>query len=305
LIASLSIASAAFAALTVALAALWVNRAAASRVARHLWLGAGAVSLVLALAAGMLDVTALAALAIFAAVCILARRSRRPAGVVTMHVLLVLGCAVLFVHVVPGFQNPTLVSNIVLGPDAQPYTKYLNYDKGMAALLLLGLYGPERTDTDRGSRPTAFLWRFAVLVAAMLVLTVVVGYVRWDPKLPPWSGAWLWSMVFLTALPEEALFRGCLQRWIAGRLGTSARGTMVSVVLAGALFGAAHAGGGAVYVLLSMVAGIGYGWIYASTRSLAAATLAHAGLNAVHFFLFTYPALQVPHPALLTPTATW
>jgi len=79
LIASLSIASAAFAALTVALAALWVNRAAASRVARHLWLGAGAVSLVLALAAGMLDVTALAALAIFAAVCILARRSRQPA----------------------------------------------------------------------------------------------------------------------------------------------------------------------------------------------------------------------------------
>ena len=293
MIASLSIASAAFAALTVALAALWANRAGVSPVARHLWLGAGAVSLVLALAAGMLDVTGLAALAIFAAVCAFARRSRHPAAVGTMHVLLVLGCAALFVHVVPGFQNPTLVSNVVLGPDAQPYTKYLNYDKGMAALLLLGLYAPERTATDRGSRLAAFLWRFAVLVAGMLALTVLVGYVRWDPKLPPWWGPWLWSMLFLTALPEEALFRGCLQTWIADRLGTSARATTVSVIVAGIVFGVVHAGGGAMYVVLSIAAGIGYGWIYASTRSLAAATIAHAGLNTVHFFLFTYPALRV------------
>jgi uncharacterized protein len=44
-------------------------------------------------------------------------------------------------------------------------------------------------------------------------------------------------------------------------------------------------------VLLSSVAGMGYGWIYASTRSLAMSTLAHTGLNTVHFLFFTYPAL--------------
>ena len=140
---------AAVAALTVALAALWANRATAPPVARHVWVGAGALSVVLALAAGMLDFVGLAALLTFATVCILARRSTHRVAVVTTHVLLVLGCAALFVHVVPGFQNPILLANVVLGPDAQTYTKYLNYDKGMAALLLLGLYTPERTATDR------------------------------------------------------------------------------------------------------------------------------------------------------------
>jgi membrane protease YdiL (CAAX protease family) len=292
-IASLPLAAGAFAALTVALAALWTMRTAAPRIAQRSWIGAGVLSVLLALTGGTIDLDGLAALIAFAVICVLARRVRHPALLVITHLLLVLVCAALFMHVVPGFQNPVLVADVVLGPGAQAYTKYLNYDKGMAALLLLGLYAPERTATDRGSRPAAFLWRFAVLAAGMLALTVLAGYVRWEPKLPPWWGPWLWSMVFLTALPEEALFRGCLQTWIADRLGTSALATTASVIVAGIVFGVVHADGGAVYVLLSIVAGVGYGWIYASTRSLAAATLAHAGLNTVHFFLFTYPALLV------------
>jgi membrane protease YdiL (CAAX protease family) len=63
------------------------------------------------------------------------------------------------------------------------------------------------------------------------------------------------------------------------------------VAIAGALFGLAHAAGGLWYVVLATAAGIGYGWIFFRTRSLAAAIAAHAGLNTVHFFLFTYPAL--------------
>ena len=282
---------ASFATLTLALVALWTIRDGKRRFAEHAWIGICLLSVILALAAGMLDIIGLAALAAFAAICVVARRATHPAAVTSSHALLVLGSAALFVHVVPGFDNPVLVSDMVLGPDAQPYTKFLNYDKGMAALLMLALYAPDRTASDRGSRPSAFLWRFAVLVTVMLTLTMLVGYVRWDPKLPAWWPAWLWSMVFLTALPEEALFRGGLQTWIERGLGTSNRATLFSVLLAGSVFGLAHAGGGATYVLLSSVAGMGYGWIYASTRSLALSTLAHAGLNTVHFLFFTYPAL--------------
>ena len=294
--------TAAFVAFTAALVALWVARASAPRAVQHLWVGAGVLSIILALADRVLDLTGLAALAVFAAVCVLGRRAtptfakapvdRHPATAIITHALLVLGCAALFVHLVPGFQNPILVADVVLGPGAQPYTKYLNYDKGMAALLLLGLYAREQTATDRAASPVAFLWRFAVLVTTMLVLTMLAGYVRWDPKLPAWWPSWAWSMVFLTALPEEALFRGCLQNWIEKGLGSSRRATVWSVLLAGVVFGIAHAGGGVTYGLLSSVAGIGYGWIYASTRSLGAATLAHAGLNTVHFLFFTYPAVQ-------------
>ena len=271
--------------------ALWTIRAGTRRSAESFWIGACLLSVILALAAGILDVIGLAALGAFAAICVVARRATHPGATAAAHTLLVFGGAALFVHVVPGFHNPVLVSNVVLGADAQPYTKYLNYDKGMAALLLLALYAPDRTATDRGSRLSAFLWRIGLLVAAMLVLTNILGYVRWDPKLPSWWPAWLWSMAFLTALPEEVLFRGCLQTWIERGLAPSGRATVASVLIAGIVFGVAHAGGGAMYVVLSSVAGIGYGWIYASTRSLAMSTLAHTGLNTVHFLFFTYPAL--------------
>ena len=288
---SLLLSTASFAALTLSLVALWAIRGGKRRFAERFWLGTCLLSVILALAAGVLDVIGLAALAAFAAICVVAHRATHPAAVIAAHALLVLGSAALFLHVVPGFNNPVLVFDVVLGTGAQPYTKYLNYDKGMAALLLLALYAPDRTATDRGSRPSAFLWRFGLLVGVMLALTVVLGYVRWDAKLPSWWPAWLWSMAFLTALPEETLFRGCLQTWIERGLGPSNRATVASVVIAGTVFGIAHAGGGATYVLLSSVAGMGYGWIYASTRSLAMSTLAHTGLNTVHFLLFTYPAL--------------
>jgi hypothetical protein len=98
-------------------------------------------------------------------------------------------------------------------------------------------------------------------------------------------------MVFLTALPEEALFRGVAQTWIARRLGETPRASMAAALSAGMLFGLAHAGGGLLYVALATVAGIGYGWIFAATRSIGAAVAAHAGLNAIHFLFFSYPSL--------------
>ena len=42
---------------------------------------------------------------------------------------------------------------------------------------------------------------------------------------------------------------------------------------------------------VASAAGLGYGWIYASTRSIGAAVAVHAGLNTIHFLFFSYPAL--------------
>jgi membrane protease YdiL (CAAX protease family) len=130
------------------------------------------------------------------------------------------------------------------------------------------------------------------MTAAVMLLALALGYVRWAPKVPDWWAMWTWSMVFLTALPEEALFRGVVQTGLEQRLGGTHRAGLAALTIAGVLFGVAHLAGGWQYVVLASVAGIGYGWIYLRTRSIAAAIVAHAGLNAVHFFLFTYPALR-------------
>jgi membrane protease YdiL (CAAX protease family) len=193
---------------------------------------------------------------------------------------------------VPGFDNPRVIDHVVLGRDAEPYTKYLNFDKAVAGLFLLGIYVPERVARDEGGQhAVGVLWRLAILVAVVMGLSLAVGYVRWDPKLPSWWPVWLWSMVLLTALPEEAIFRGVLQSWVAERLGEIPHAATLAAVIVGAAFGVAHLAGGGSYVLLAAVAGTGYGWIYARTRSIGAAIAVHAGLNTVHFFLFTYPSV--------------
>ena len=297
------IVSAAFAALTLAMAALWVPRMSSSPHARRVWIVPFAIAVAFALAGGLVDVRGVLVLAALAALCGTAARAWNGAVTIAAHILMVTICAGLFLHVIPGFDNPRVLTDVALGPGSQPYTKYLNFDKGVAGLFLLGIYAPDRTAADDGARhPIAVLLRFMVLASVAIAAALAAGYVRWDPKLPSWSPMWLWSMVFLTALPEEALFRGLLQTWIEqGLRGTrsalrladarSGQATLIAILVAGTVFGIAHLGGGPAYIVLAMIAGIGYGWIYASTRSIAAAIAAHAALNTVHFLLFTYPAL--------------
>ena len=282
----------AFAALTLALVALWAPRVSVSPHAALFWTFPCAVAVALGLGGGLIDVRALLALLFFAGACAAAKRAGGRAMAIATHAIMFAACAGLFLHVVPGVDHPRVVTDVVLGPGSVPYTEYLNFDKGIAGLFLLGLYASDQPAADEGFRHAAgFLWRFAIVAAVVMALSLALGYVRWDPKLPPWWAVWTWSMVFLTALPEEALFRGVVQSLIAKRLGGTDRAATAAIVLAGVLFGVAHLAGGPVYAALASVAGLGYGWIYASTRSIGAAVAVHTGLNAIHFLFFSYPAL--------------
>ena len=283
----------AFAALTVSLMALWLPFAPTRRT-RWLagWLVPLTVSLTAAANAGIVSAAGLSALAALALACALAARHQGRGVRTVAHAAMLVLSAALLLHVVPGFDNPRALHEVVLTPGAQPYTKYLNYDKAVAGLLLLGVYAPRLVRQDEGAaRVAGFVWRFVTIIVLVLALSLASGYVGWDPKRPFWWPLWLWSMVFLTALPEEVVFRGLLQTWVTESLGGTTRAAWLAVAIAGAVFGLAHIAGGPVYVVLAAAAGVGYGWIFFRTCSMAAAIAAHAGLNAVHFFLFTYPAL--------------
>ncbi len=290
MISSLDVAS--FAMLVVAMLALWAPRfSAAPRVALW-WVLPFAGALMLALAAGLVDVRGLATVVVMAVACRLVHHAPSPTlrGVALAVVLAI--SAGLLAHLIPGFANPLVLDAVQLSGDSLPYTKYLNFDKGVAGLFLLGLVAPQRT-ARRSSVPVApLLARFALVAAVVLAATVATGFARWDPKLPAWWMLWTWSMVFLTALPEEAVFRhlvqGGLQDWLGGT--TSARWTALAV--GGVVFGLVHLAGGWTYVALATLAGLGYGWIYGASGSIAASILAHTGLNLLHLLFFSYPGLR-------------
>jgi membrane protease YdiL (CAAX protease family) len=278
--------------LALAAGCLWWPRDLGGIGARRLWTLPALAAIGLAVVEGFVNGVGLAIVLVLAAAAAYAHRGSHSILRSLAHAYVFAVTTGLFLHVLPGFANPVVIDHVVLSPGAVPYTQYLNVDKGLAGLLLLGLYVPERVAHDRGPRPLApFLARFLLVVSAAIVVALATGYLRWDPKLPSWWPMWLGIMLVLTALPEEAAFRGVVHSWLAERRGDPR--SVLAIVVGGLLFGVAHLAGGPVYVIVSAVAGIGYGWIYASTGSIAAAILAHTGLNTIHLLLFTYPSLAI------------
>ena len=208
-------------------------------------------------------------------------------GAATALVGLLLG-----LHLLPGFSNPVVVRNEILSPGALPYTQYVNFDKTLGAVILLGCSGwaPMRlrdrwTPTLRRTVPV-MLGTVAIVMLASLAL----DYVRFQPRWTSWFCVWAPLNLLTTCVSEEAFFRGFAQTELRHTL-PQRYARIVAVVVSGALFGVAHAAGGWRYVLLAGLAGTGYALAYERTARLEMSILTHFALNTVHFLLFTYPAL--------------
>ena len=281
--------------LALAIGALWAGgdeRSPGWR--RHLWLLLLGASLCAALGVGLVRPVGVVWLAGLAAAAW--GFSRPGAGrvqlAVTAAVILLLALG-LTVHRMPGFDNPRVIFALRFTPDALPYTLYLNFDKTAAGLLILG-WCHARIATGKDWRAMARVtvpWA-AGMILVIMVLSLVAGYVRFEPKFPAETWLWLGVNLGFTCFAEETLFRGFIQAQLQRMWKNLPGGQWFALILAAVIFGLAHATGGAAYVVLAMIAGLGYGWIYQSTRRIEASILAHFSLNVVHFFFFTYPALQ-------------
>jgi membrane protease YdiL (CAAX protease family) len=238
---------------------------------------------------GLLDWPALLALGLLWACAELSERAGAGRRRTLLRALVIAIAVALALHVVPGFPDPTIARDVRLTPASEAMNLRANFDKGAAGLLLLAYLSP---------RPSAHEWpRLLVIGFASGACTAVVaigivasfGAVAFDPKWTHLAIAWMPINLLLTCVFEEMLFRGLLQRGLQERLRVRPRLRQVPIVLASVLFGLAHAGGGPLLIGAATAAGIGYGIAYERSKRIEAAVLAHFTLNAVHFFLFTYP----------------
>ncbi len=198
-----------------------------------------------------------------------------------------------FSHLVPGFKNILFVHGWQASSHSLPMNIYLNFDKGVAALFLLAFLVP--------LAQTACEWR-KVLVAALpwsifsCIVMIGIAYplnvVDYDPKLPAISLIWLLIQIFFVAIPEEALYRGFIQKEITIGLNNSAAG-ILAVLLSSLLYGFMHllVIPSLPYFIMAFISGVLYGAIYQITNRIEAAIITHLAVNIVHFFFFSYPML--------------
>ncbi|TWB60606.1 CPBP family intramembrane glutamic endopeptidase [Nitrospirillum viridazoti] len=272
-------------ALALATATAWTDRF-------RLWaLGFLAVGYAVATVNGQLGWPAGGALALLG-IAAWAVGARRPPLVRSLGHGLFLALAVaLSAHLWPGFHNPRAMGPARITPDAVPFSLYLNLDKPLVGLWLLMVMPAIRDLRPPRATLTAAAAGWLGASVACLTAALALGAVAWAPKYPAGTGLWLVDNLAFVTVAEEALFRGYIQGGLTRLLERQRWGRAAALLAASALFGLAHLGGGPHWMILGTIAGVGYGLAY-RRGGLPAAILAHVGLNATHFFLFTYPMLQ-------------
>jgi len=137
-----------------------------------------------------------------------------------------------------------------------------------------------------------FAWSFGLLfltyAAIAIPLGMKIGFIAWAPSLERARSLPLTviGILFLTAWPEEFLFRGLLQNFLSRALNNRWAG----LVVASAIFGLSHILHAPFpnwkYVLLATLAGLFYGGAWMKTGSLVPGTLIHAAVDISWHVLF-------------------
>ncbi|SFW58262.1 MULTISPECIES: CPBP family intramembrane glutamic endopeptidase [Pseudomonas] len=244
----------------------------------------------LALVYGHLAWTALISIGLLLFAGYAVRQQQTPVGRFLGHALFLVMAVALALHWMPGFFNGRVIPAHRLTDDAVPFAMYLNQDKPLIGFWLL-LACPWIVGR-RSLRLSSCATAMGLALSAVLALggAMVLGMIHWAPKWPDHAWMWVLNNLLLVTLVEEALFRGYIQGGLSRRFKHLRQGDNLALLLASLLFGLVHAGAGWQWVLLSGLAGVGYGLAY-RFGGLGAAIATHFLLNLLHFALFTYPML--------------
>ncbi len=198
-------------------------------------------------------------------------------------------------HFLPGFNHWKIASNLCISPGAYPYNLWFNFDKPFIGLFALAFGIPlisSKTEWLRVLKVSIPMSVVGILI--MMAISLYFNLVTWDPKIPLIIFVWLIDNLIFVSIPEEAFFRGFIQRELYLWFGKTPVAGLGSIFVTSIFFILLHLIWVAdlSFLCLVFVASLIYGTIYQVTKSIEASILCHFGLNVVHFLLFTYPALQ-------------
>ena len=129
----------------------------------------------------------------------------------------VICCVALFLHLVPGFNNPQVLEKVQAGPLSADFNMYMNLDKPLAFFALLCIFphllGKPRQPNYRG------LLIVCTLLFALLPIASLLGAIKPELTIPSWWWLFAFNNLMFTSVTEEALFRGFIQQKLTDKFG--------------------------------------------------------------------------------------
>jgi membrane protease YdiL (CAAX protease family) len=250
------------------------------------------ISIILAFVSHTANILAVLSILAFYIIVLLYTKVHHKSKYILWVLILFLGL-LLELHLVPGFKNLLIWDKIHFTPDAIAFTLYLNFDKTIVGLIILGLtLNLARTAIQWTEILKQVALKLPIIIFIILILSFAFGYIKFEPKLP--HGLWIWivSNLLFTCIAEEGIFRGFFQESLSKLKYKYAE--YIAIFIPAVFFGLMHYPGGVKYVVLATVAGSMYGYVYKVTKRIEASIICHFLLNLTHILLFTYPALM-PH----------
>ncbi|OJX11373.1 MAG: hypothetical protein BGO77_06755 [Caedibacter sp. 37-49] len=199
----------------------------------------------------------------------------------------------LCLHLLPGFHNFKIIDQIKLSFDSKPYSSYINVDKVLVGSLLLLFYTTLNQSLKEWKVTLRVLPIPLIYVCALLLGTAfAMHYIRIDFKVPSILGWWIPTNLLLVCVVEEIFYRGFVQRELTKIFSSFKGGNWFALGGAAIVFGASHHTGGVPYVILSTLAGVGYGYVFMRSNRIESSILLHFLVNLIHILAFSYPALM-------------
>jgi membrane protease YdiL (CAAX protease family) len=257
------------------------------------WSFALLISIILGLISHQLELVAIIPIIFLALAVYYSQAGKTHAFVHLIAKIIIIVLSVgLVTHQFPGFHNLNVLDHVYISTNAIPFTLYLNYDKTVVGIIILGI----TAHLISSKKEWLDLFKQVMVKAPIVILLVLVAafilkFLKFDPKIPHSIFIWAVTNLLFACMAEEAFFRAFLQKNLSLMMRKIKFGHYWALLIAAILFGLSHYAGGARYVILATLAGIGYGWVYLTTKRIEGSILTHFGLNLVHFLFFTYPAL--------------
>lgn len=194
-------------------------------------------------------------------------------------------------HLFVGFDNFSLLKGVVISPRGPAVNFTLPFDipfVGLFALALLPNLTTERDDWEEMLGKTLVLSIFSTLILIVVFLAFRLG--EYNLKSQPLLIFWYLLTLVLVIVPEEAFYRGYLQKEITTRL-PNALSPFLAIITVAFLFATTRVwiAPSSGYFFFLLIESILYGAIFHLTGFLESAILARFIFLGAHLFFFTYP----------------